>query len=72
MTTLAEIEAATATLPFSQQRMLFDWLAPRVAHATPTSTNRPSLLNIAPVSLGQPLSQSADEDLLGEMLEANS
>lgn len=73
MTTLVEIEAAAATLPVEQQRMLFDWLAPRVCQLPVESKKQPSLLDIAPVSLGQPLTVVPDDDdLLGDMLEIDS
>jgi hypothetical protein len=75
MSTLVEIEAAVDRLPPTQQRLLLDFLATRLE---PSSTSgkvpspaRRSVLEIPALSVGEVLIPfSADDDLLGEMLEA--
>jgi hypothetical protein len=74
MSTLNEIEAAVDKLPPTQQEELLLSLTVRLrSRATrvpKTVSERRSVLEIAPVSLGEVLpSHSDDGDLLGDMLE---
>lgn len=80
MSTLAEIEEVIETLPVREQEELFAFLALRLrpdplGTRIPTSTaSQPgnhSVLDIPPVHVGRVLRPlAADDDLLGEMLEA--
>lgn len=72
MSTLTEIETAVDALPVEQKLELYQYLVGRLAGAngTPNGTAGHSLLEIAPVRLGQVRQPwSDDDDLLGEMLE---
>jgi len=79
MSTLAEIEAAVETLRPPEQEHLFVLLAARLGrHAGPSLSHTPaapkpnghSVLDIPPIHVGRILRPlSADDDLLGEMLE---
>ncbi len=79
MKTLAEIEAAVSILPPPAQEELFAFLAARLGRtgrAQPLSESHEpavtghSVLDIAPAHVGRVLHPfSADDDLLGEMLE---
>lgn len=74
MSTLNEIEAAVDRLPPPQQEELLLSLTVRLrsraTHLPNTVSERRSVLEIAPVSVGEVLlSRSDDGDLLGEMLE---
>jgi hypothetical protein len=73
MTTLAEIEAAAASLPPDQQLMLFEWLKPRIMSSTEAVKEKKRLLEIAPVSLGR-MSDLLPEsgELFDEMLEGRT
>ncbi len=70
MSTLTEIERAADALTLDQQERLFEWLSERM-HGRGLSTSSPhSVLDIAPVSLGQVIRPlGSEDDLLGEMLE---
>ena len=72
MSTLTEIETAVDALPAEEKLELYQYLVGRLAgsNGTPNAGASHSLLDIAPVRLGQ-LRQPwpADDDLLGEMLE---
>jgi hypothetical protein len=74
MSTLSEIEAAVDRLPPPQQEELLLSLTVRLrsrgAHVPNTLSERRSVLEIAPVNVGEVLfARSDDSDLLGEMLE---
>jgi hypothetical protein len=70
MSTLAEIERAADALPQDQQERLFERLSERMRRRRLNSIPPHSVLDIAPVSLGRVIGPlSADDDLLGEMLE---
>jgi hypothetical protein len=70
MTTLAEIERAADALPQHQQEQLLERLAERIRRQRRSSPPLHSVLDIAPVSLGQAIRPlSADDDLLGELME---
>lgn len=79
MSTLAEIENVIETLPTLDQEKLFAFLALRLGQGQPalrTSTSSVlkecghSVLDIPAVHVGRVLrAPSADDDLLGEMLE---
>ena len=79
VSTLAEIEDVIETLPTPDQEKLFAFLAFRLgqsqpAHRTPTSgvvrEGGHSVLDIPTVHVGRMLFPlTADDDLLGEMLE---
>ena len=79
MNTLTEIEAAVSILPPPAQEELFAFLAARLGRAGRTpplpESHQPavtghSVLDIAPAHVGRVLRPlSADDDLLGEMLE---
>ena len=78
MSTLAEIEAALDKLPPPQQEQLLSFLTARLhpgrATSLPASSRAGrSVLDIAPVSVGEVLRPSAPaDDLLGEMLEGRA
>jgi hypothetical protein len=74
MSTLAEIEAAVDSLPPAEQKELLDFLAARVKQSPilerPVSKSPLSVLEIPVLSVGEVLIPfTADDDLLGEMLE---
>jgi hypothetical protein len=70
MSTLTEIERATADLPLQQQERLFEWLAGRLQRQLADKPIGHSVVDIAPVSLGRVLQNlGPGDDLLDEMLE---
>jgi len=79
MNTLSEIETDVESLPLPQQQALFTFLAARLDHAIDNGQQRRlrdshqtrhSVLDVSPAHLGRMLRPlSADDDLLGEMLE---
>jgi len=70
MATLTEIERAADALPLEQQESLIKWLSERMRTRRLNGTSPHSVLDIAPVSLGRVIRPlSAEDDLLGEMLE---
>lgn len=69
MVTREKIAAAAAALPREEQKKLLDWLSALVQESEQPAVQSHSVLEIAPVSLGELLQPfDADEDLLGEML----
>jgi len=72
VSTLTEIERAADALPLDQQGSLLEWLSERMRRRRSKRVSSHSVLDIAPVSLGQVIRPlSADDDLLGEMLNPN-
>ena len=70
MSTLTEIERATADLPLQQQERLFEWLAGRLQRQLAGTPIGHSVVDIARVSLGRVLQNlGSGDDLLEEMLE---
>jgi hypothetical protein len=68
MSTLTGIERATDPLPLDQPESLLEWLSDRMRKRRPNGMSPHSVLDIAPVSLGQVIRPlSTDDDLLGEM-----
>jgi len=69
MSRLLEIETAAASLAPEEQEELLTWLSHRV-RLNGSKSNGHSVLDIAPISLGEARGPLAgDDDLLGEMLE---
>lgn len=70
MSTLTEIERAADALSEDQQESLLKWLSERMSARRLNRVSSHGVLDIAPVSLGRVIRPlSADDDLLGEMLE---
>ena len=70
MSTLVEIERATEALPLEQQESLSEWLSARLRIRHLNRGSGHSVLDIAPVSLGEAVHLLGQEDdLLDEMLE---
>ena len=74
VSSLAEIERAARSLPKREMERLFLFLAGQLGHSlSPSELNpgpgRHGILDIPPAHLGQMLSPTDGDDLLGDMLE---